>query len=402
MKNINIRQVLYSILVLIFIAIPGLAEEVHRVSPGENIFQIAEKHGLTVSEIINHNNLHNPEDIYENQVIILPDNKQVGVYRVQSGDTLYAVSRKLSIPMSVLAEENNLTYQDSLYAKQPLSIPLRYRYPQTYQVKAGESIYKIAKHYKISTEEIIIFNNLSNYNLEVNQELKIPVLKPAKPKQGPNYQAKYPSTFFNRGKSYINQIALTFDDGPDSYYTERVLEILKDHDVPATFFVVGYTIDKYPDVVKKIVEDGHMIANHSWDHPNLAKLSREELKKQIKYTEEAIEEKTGLKVRFLRPPWGFVSDNLLQYAEEIDYKIVNWNVDSIDWRDQDVDQILINTIPNINNDSIILFHSAGGRNQNLDATIGVLPELIETLKMNGYTFVTVDKLIQTPPYEIEM
>lgn len=402
MKRIRYGHILFLILILLFISLPVMAEEVHRVSPGENLFQIADRHGMTVGEIITHNNMLNPEEIYENQVVIIPDNEQPGVYRVQYGDTLSKISRKLSIPMSILAEENNLRYQDRLYAKQPLSIPLRYRYPQIYTAKAGDSIYKIANDFEISIEEIILYNNLKNYNLEVNQELKLPVLKPAKPYQGPDYQVKYPNTLFHRGRSYMNQIALTFDDGPDSYYTERILEILSDHDVPATFFVVGYTIDKYPDVIKKIVEDGHVIANHSWDHPNLAKLNREELKKQIKRTEEAIESKTGLNVRFLRPPWGFVSDELLQYAEDSNYKIIKWDVDSVDWRDQNVDQILINTIPNISNDSIILFHSAGGRNQNLDATIGVLPELIETLKMNGYTFVTVDKLIQTTPYEIEI
>ncbi len=376
------------------------AEQVHRVSSGEDLFNIAEQYGLTVSELVSTNNMLNPENIFTNQIIIIPNTERPGYYRVRSGDTLYKISQKLNIPMSILAEENKLTYENQLYAKQPLAIPLRYRYPQVYQVKAGDSIYKIANEFKISIDEIIIFNKLSSNVLSIGQKLQIPILKPAKPYKGPKYHIKYPSTLYYKGKSFSHQIALTFDDGPDSYYTERVLEILKDHDIPATFFLVGSNVNIYPDVVKKIVEDGHVIASHSWSHPNLSKLNKEELSLEIKDTEKIIEEQTGINIRFLRPPWGFVSDNLLETAQEMNYKIINWNVDSIDWRDQNVDQILINTIPNISNDSIILFHSAGGRNQNLDATINVLPELIETLKMNGYTFVTVDKLIQTPPYDL--
>ncbi len=376
------------------------AEQVHRVSSGEDLFNIAEQYGLTVNEIINTNNLLNPEDIFKNQVIIIPNTKRPGLYRVQSGDTLYKISQKLNIPTAVLAEENKLTYKNQLYTKQPLSIPLRYRYPQIYQVKVGDSIYKIATEFKISIEELIMFNKLNDYSIGVKQKLKIPVLKTREPYKGPQYHIKYPNILYYKGKSKTNQVALTFDDGPDSYYTERVLEILKDHGISATFFVVGTNVNIYPDVVKKIVEDGHVIASHSWSHPNLSKLKKEDLILQIEDTEKAIYEQTGFNIRFLRPPWGFISDTLLQTAQEMNYKIVNWNVDSVDWRDQNVDQILINTIPNISNDSIILFHSAGGQNQNLDATINVLPELIETLKMNGYSFVTIDKLVQTPPYEL--
>ncbi|MFW6306558.1 MAG: polysaccharide deacetylase family protein, partial [Bacillota bacterium] len=288
-----------------------------------------------------------------------------------------------------------------LYTKQPLSIPLRYRYPQIYEVASGDTINKIAQKFEISTDEIIFFNNLINNDLEINQKIKIPVLKPAKPYEGPNYKMDYPDTIYYKGKTKAPRIALTFDDGPDSYYTERILEILNDHNIPATFFVLGSTIDLYPEVVEKIVADKHVIANHSWNHPNLAELSKEELKSQIKDTEKIIQEKTDIRVRFLRPPWGFISETLLETAKELEYKIINWDVDSRDWQDQSVDQILINTLPNIREDSIILFHSAGGKNQNLDATVDVLPELIQTLKMNGYTFITVDKLIQTPPYEIK-
>lgn len=401
MNIIKISKILILALVIILFTIPVQAELVHRVLPGEDLFTITEQYGLTVNEIINTNNLLNPEKIFVNQVLIIPDIERPGIYRVQYGDTLYKISQKLNIPMSILAEKNRLTYKNQLYAKQPLSIPLRYRYPQIYQVKAGDSIYEIAKKYEISIKEIIIFNELEKYIIKVDQKLKIPVLKPAEPYKGPQYQTKYPNTLYYRGRSYNNKIALTFDDGPDSYYTEKVLEILKKHDIPATFFVIGNNVNLYPDVAKKIIEDGHVIASHSWSHANLSKLNIEELQAEIKDTEKAIKKQTGVEIRFLRPPWGFVSDELLQSAAEMDYKIVNWDVDSKDWRDQDVDQILINSIPNISNDSIILFHSAGGRNQNLDATINVLPELIETLKMNGYTFVTVDKLLQTPPYKIE-
>lgn len=386
--------------IILLLSLSVQAAHVHRINPGENIYTIAADYGVTVGEIVNLNNLLNPGEVYSKQVLIIPDVNQPGTYRIKTSDTLFKIAEKLGIPMEILARYNGLTYTNQLYTKQVLYIPYRFRYPQIYQVKAGDTIYKIAEYFEISVEEITKFNRLETELIYIGQQLKIPVLKPTAPPENPQYGKKYPGILYYKGITYSRKIALTFDDGPDSYYTERILEVLKEHGIKATFFLIGNNIENYPDVVKKIVEDGHVIASHTWSHPNLGKANEEQIISEIKNTENIVENYTGEKMRLLRPPWGVVSDDVLRLAQDMDYKVVNWNVDSNDWSDQNIDQILINTIPDINDDAIILFHSAGGRNQNLDATVNVLLELIETLKMNGYTFVTVDEIINTLPYKI--
>jgi peptidoglycan/xylan/chitin deacetylase (PgdA/CDA1 family) len=366
------------------------AETVHRVSPGENLYIIAEKYNLTIDDLTQTNKMTNPERIVAGQVIIIPDYERSDIYRVKEGDSLYRIYQKLSIPVSVLKTENGIKNEDQLYTGQPLLIPLRYRYPRLYTVNTGDTLYKIAEKYGISVEEIIVLNKLKEETIIPGQILKIPSLSPP---WETKYTRKYPETLFYKGIAGGNKIALTFDDGPDPYYTEQVLDILQEHNIPATFFVVGSQVAKYPEVTKRIVREGHLITSHSWSHANLRNLSSAELDYEIRETGNIIRKYTGENIHFLRPPWGFVSDNLLQTARDMGYKVVNWNVDSEDWNGTAADQILLNVIPNTDKNSILLFHSAGGRNQKLDSTISVLPELIRTLKNNGFTFVTIDELL---------
>lgn len=369
------------------------AREIHRVAPDESLAFIAEKYGLTVDDLILGNNLHNPDNINVGQVIIIPNMERPDIYRVQTGDTLDLIADKLSIPVAVLVKENSLISLEELYINKPILIPRRYRFPQIYTVKAGDTIYNIANKFNISTEEIIMLNKLTDSSIYTGQSLRIPVLKKSE------YSITYPDILYYNGIADGRKIALTFDDGPDPFYTEKVLEILQEHEIPATFFVVGNNVQVYPELTKKIVEDGHLIANHSWSHANLTKLDSNELEFQIKETEMIVETLTGVKMRFIRPPWGFVTENILELARTMDYKIINWDVDSEDWNDNSIDQILLNTIPNTKENSILLFHSAGGKKQSLDNTISVLPELITTLKSNGYTFVTIAELINTEAYK---
>ncbi len=389
------------LLILLFLFILSFsleAAQVHRVAPGENLYLLAGRYGVTVNEIINTNNLRYPEKIMTKQVLIIPDINRPEIYRVKEGDTLYKISQKLAIPMGIIADTNGLSSRDELHVKQPLYIPTRYRYPQSHQIQAGDTLYHLARDYGVTTKELIIFNQLASITLEIGQTIKIPALKPREPSKSPGYSIKYPGILYYRGISNDYQVALTFDDGPDKFYTPRILDILREYQVPATFFVVGSNVNLYPEVIKRILREGHILASHSWSHINLGKASKEQIISEFKETEKAVREITGLKMRFFRPPWGFVKDEVLDTAINLDYKIVNWAVDSRDWDNQQVDQLLINTLPNIQKDSIILFHSTGGRNGNLEATVKVLPELIETLQMNGYTIVSLEELLNTPAY----
>ncbi len=396
-----LKLIFFSVFILYLLSLLSFsveAAQVHRVTTGENLYLLAEKYGITINEIINTNNLRNPENIMAKQVLIIPDAKRPEIYRVQEGDTLFKISQKLKMPMKVLAETNGLYSRDKLYIKQVLYIPYRYRYPQLHQVQAGDTLFQLAEYYGITIEELIIYNQLENYTLEIGQALKIPALKPREPSKGPQYTIKYPDTLYYKGVTNDYQIALTFDDGPDMNYTPRILEILKKYQVPATFFVVGNIVNQHPGIIQSIVTEGHTLGNHSWSHVNLSKVNAERIISEFKETEKAVEGITGLKMRLFRPPWGFVSNEVMETAVNMDYKLVNWAVDSRDWDTQNVDQILINTLPNIRKDSIILFHSTGGRNGNLEATVNTLPELIETLRMVGYTFVPLNELLNTPAY----
>ncbi len=416
-KNLLQTSVLL-IALLLFMSYPTYAAVVHRVAPGESLYLIAKSYRTTVNDIVQKNNLRNPTGIYPRQVLIIPGVNKSDIYRVQSGDSLFNIGKKLTIPVADLAQKNNLRESDYIYPGQILFLPpkkpappitkpikpAKPTNPNTYIVQPGDTLFKIAIKLKVDMDELTKLNNLKNEQLYEGQPLKIPTItakpqKPAPVNQIPQILRDYPDVFYLKGPSNSNKIALTFDDGPDTVHTEQVLDILKAYNVPATFFVVGDNVKSYPEVAKRIVKENHVIASHSWSHPNLRNLPANSFYAEINQTEEILEKTTGLKTGLIRPPYGSVSLENVQQLKDMDYKVVNWSVDSIDWRDKDVDQILINTLPAVRNGAILLFHSGGGTEQSFATTVNVLPELIETLKILGYEFVTVDNLLNVPAYK---
>ncbi|WP_082420563.1 polysaccharide deacetylase family protein [Paenibacillus sp. A3] len=188
------------------------------------------------------------------------------------------------------------------------------------------------------------------------------------------------------------QVALTFDDGPDTKYTPQVLDILKQHEVKATFFVVGRQVVNHPDVLKRIHDEGHSIGNHSWDHANLTKLSPDQIKKEIKSTDEAIEKVIGSYTPMVRAPYGAVTASIKRSLTSAGRQLVNWTVDTKDWSGAAADDMVELVSKRTKNGGIILMHSFGGKNGNLDNTVEALPHMIEALKQDGYAFVTVPEL----------
>lgn len=396
------KQILILLLIILLsISFNIQAEKVHRVATGESLYQIACNYGITVNEIINKNNLRNPDILYNKEVIIIPDTEKAEIYRVQQGDTLFKISKSLGVPMGVLSTVNHIENQENLSIRQPLYIPYRYRYPIEYTVKKGDTIYSISQQFYVAVEEILLLNRLNNDIIDTGMVLKIPVVPAWNPPDynEPDYVKLFPDTFFLKGKTNSYNICLTFDDGPDALYTPQILDILRKYNVPATFFLIGNKIIQYPEVVKRIIAEGHIIANHTWSHPDLTKITKEELIAETKLTEDILKDITALRTALIRPPEGAVSENVINSLQELSYKVIFWSVDSRDWLDRDIDQILINTLPDINKDSIILFHSAGGKGQSLDATLKSLPELIETLKLREYNFVNLDELLNISVYQ---
>lgn len=205
-------------------------------------------------------------------------------------------------------------------------------------------------------------------------------------------QVKYPQIMLYRGSSNFKQIALTFDDGPDQRFTPKILDVLKKHDVKATFFLLGVRVEKNPYVAKRIVQEQHVVGNHTYWHPNLIKSGAMDLTWEIKKTEQKIKEVTGYETTLFRAPYGVANDKLVQKLAELNYRGVGWSVDTEDWRSLPSKKIVSNVINNIHSGGIILMHSAGHWTQDLSGTVNALDRLIPILKKEGYEFVTIPEM----------
>ncbi|WP_287022729.1 polysaccharide deacetylase family protein [Cohnella sp.] len=206
-------------------------------------------------------------------------------------------------------------------------------------------------------------------------------------------QRRYRGAFFLSAPGRPRQVALTFDDVPDPRFTPQVLDILKRKQVRATFFVVGEKALKHPDLVRRIRREGHAIGNHSFDHPNFARMSTAEVRRQIRRTEAVIRRQVGFAPRLIRPPYGEIREPQLKWAKSEGYAVVNWNVDSLDWRQLGAQAVFRNVTTAVRPGSIILLHAGGGVGQNLCGTIEALPVLIDWLRSKGYEMVALPQML---------
>lgn len=182
------------------------------------------------------------------------------------------------------------------------------------------------------------------------------------------------------------KVALTFDDVPN-IYTKKILKILRDYRVKATFFMVGYQVKNNPDLAREIVSYGHEVGNHSYSHRWDGGKTVDALLQDIEKAERCIVDITGHMPLYLRPPGGFIDENIKKACGMSGYGIVLWTVDSRDWFHTDNRQaILNNVLDHVKPGSIILFHS-------LSQTVDVLPEIIETLQKRGYQIETVSSIM---------
>lgn len=194
----------------------------------------------------------------------------------------------------------------------------------------------------------------------------------------------------NEGDQKSMRIALTFDDGPDLKYTPRILDILKEKNVKATFFVVGIQVNKYPEVVQRMEDEGHMIGNHSYSHPSFTKLTTEQLKQEIDETDEKIQAVIGYTPEIVRPPYGAINDEVRAELESYGKQVIIWNIDPRDWDGNSVEDMLDNILTNARDGGNILLHSFGSKH--VENTVKLLPTAIERLEELGYIFVTIDEL----------
>ena len=180
------------------------------------------------------------------------------------------------------------------------------------------------------------------------------------------------------------KIALTFDDGPHPVYTPELLDGLKERNVKATFFVVGKNIEGREDIIRRMDEEGHLIGNHTYDHVKITGMPPEQACAQITKTSRLIEEITGKKTEFIRPPFG-AWDKTLDCGFEM-FPVL-WSVDTLDWTTKNVDTVVRKALDGAKENSIILMHDY------YSSSVKAALQIVDTLKQQGYEFVTVDKLI---------
>ncbi len=183
-------------------------------------------------------------------------------------------------------------------------------------------------------------------------------------------------------------IAITFDDGPDPELTGQLLDILKERNVPATFFVLGQRAAANRHHLERMIADGHEIGNHSWDHPYLDRLETDLVFQQLERTNEAIEAVTDRPTSLMRPPYGATNPDLNEWINErFGMKIILWSIDSYDWRGFTSDRIRDVILEGIHPGAIVLAHDPQ------PATIAAMPETLDALIEMGYQFVTVTHLL---------
>ncbi len=190
------------------------------------------------------------------------------------------------------------------------------------------------------------------------------------------------------------KIAITFDVAWGSENIDEILEVLDKHNIKATFFLVGSWIDDNKDTVKLISEKGHEIGNHSNTHPNMKETSDEDIMNEIEITSEKISNITGQRVTLFRPPFGEVTDEVMEICKSLDYTVIKWDVDSLDWKRISADQITERVYKSAQPGSIVLFHA------NSSNVKEYLDTSITQLEKNGYNICKVSDLIYKDNYTI--
>jgi polysaccharide deacetylase family sporulation protein PdaB len=192
-----------------------------------------------------------------------------------------------------------------------------------------------------------------------------------------------------RGDTSKKQIALTFDDGPHSKYTPKILEILRRYNIKATFFLVGELAERNPALVKAEIGGGHNVGNHTYHHVNLTRIPSGYVATEIKACGLVLCNITGKAPHLFRPPGGDYDDNVAQVAEALGYKLILWTDDPGDYASPGDDIITQRIVDKAEPGGIILIHDG------VKETIDILPKVIQTLKDKGYEFVTIDEMMRS-------
>jgi peptidoglycan/xylan/chitin deacetylase (PgdA/CDA1 family) len=209
----------------------------------------------------------------------------------------------------------------------------------------------------------------------------------AQPSPTPGETPNKPATY---AQAHVDQpyIAMTFDDGPSAENTPRLLEMLKQRNIKATFFLIGQNVASNPDLVRRILAEGHEIGNHSWTHPQLSKLSDQRVSFEITKTQDAIKDASGFTPTLLRPPYGAITTRQREWIEsQFGLNIILWSVDPFDWKRPGASVITQRILTEARPGAIILSHDIHKQ------TVDAMPATLDGLMRKGFKFLTVSQLI---------
>jgi peptidoglycan-N-acetylmuramic acid deacetylase len=238
----------------------------------------------------------------------------------------------------------------------------------------------------ISNFSVSVSAGISNWGLKFNESGTTPIGNETR-----DYLKKYNAHY--AGDNDEKVIYLTFDAGYENGYTLDILDTLKKHDVKAAFFLVGHYIEKEPELVKRMIEEGHIVGNHTYSHPDMSKIADvDSFKKELTSLEELYKQTTGQDMpKYYRPPQGKFSEENLKMANEMGYKTIFWSLAYQDWsndKQPSKEAAFEKLIPRIHPGAVVLLHSTSKTNSE------ILDELLTKWKEMGYTFKTIDELVK--------
>jgi peptidoglycan-N-acetylglucosamine deacetylase len=215
---------------------------------------------------------------------------------------------------------------------------------------------------------------------------------PEIPSQTPQKSGGKPPTeqniTFNSVHTDGPYIAMSFDDGPSATLTPKLLDLLAARHIKVTFFVIGENVVEHPEIVARAARESHEIGNHSWSHPNFAKMSQESVRNQLQRTDDAIKNATGKRPTLMRPPYGSLTEREKHWIhDEFGYQIILWDVDPYDWKRPGPAVVRNRILKETRPGSIVLSHDIH------PGTIEAMPSTLDALEAKGFKFVTVSELI---------
>lgn len=362
---------------------------IYTVQPMDTLGNIAYLYGSSVDAIMDINNIANPNLISPGSTILIPVEEEdietppgSLIYTVQPGDNIYIISLLFGVTVPKILELNNIKNPLLIYPGMKIVLPKYAINPFEpiepsiikYTILPYDTIYKIATRFGTSIESILNANpKLNPYNLIPGKEIIVTIPENA-------------VAIYNGAPNKM--VALTFDATyGDNNQIHKILKTLRDNNIKATFFLSGIWLINYPHLVREIVKEGHEIGNHSYTHPHMTQITLEEVNNQVIRTDALIRNITGKTPYLFRPPYGEYNQAILNELASLGYVTIMWTIDTVDWKNPGVDQIISRVVNNVEPGAIVLMH------QDSSQSAEALPEIISQLKDLGYSFGTVTQVL---------